>query len=655
VAVGLISALIAFSAKPAPADPLHVVDPAGAAMGQCRINAPCNTIRRAVAVAHPGNLILINDLGPFLESDILIDKDLWLIGVANLSQDRRTVIDATGSGRHFLIRPGVEVQMYHLELINGLARSGGSITNHGSLQAYNVVWRQNTAGQAGGAITNLSDATFQTGCVFGSILPGRNVVRCTRFFNNHAARDGGALSNEGDAEIVADYFSSTFEQNDATNGGAVANEGTLTLTGPMEFSFNTAEDSGGAIHNRGTVEGRLVTLMGNQALQNGGAIANLAGSLALEFATFEANSAGDSGAAIYSTADATITSSTFEQNNAAQLGGAIANLEGGDLTVQGTDVERPDSRLTDNNSLRGGAIYSQKAADVRIIATVLESNVALTGGAIYSEDGPMTVDGSSISDNFASDGGGVYNIGGDVTIQTSDLELNRAEHGAAIENRGTLTLLRSLLSENSGTGHGGGLFNISGDATISQSAFVGNHGRNGGAIYNTGGTVSVVNSTLSGNDASTNGGAIYNLQHSQAKVGHSTLHGNRADGQLSNPPPAEIGGGIYTEGDVELFASIVTASTGDDCALSSVGSFTGDSNLVDDHAAGRCSLVSFDSVTALDAALSATQTHDLQAGSNAIDVDSLCVDEVGGAPVTEDQRGEPRDDGLCDAGAYEFQ
>jgi predicted outer membrane repeat protein len=367
--------------------------------------------------------------------------------------------------------------------------------------------------------------------------------------------------------------------------------------------------------------------------------------------TWETNTAGNAGGAIYNTAEAIITSGEFEQNTAAQFGGAIGNLEGGDLTVQGTDVDLPDSRFTDNDAERGGAIYSYKAADAQIIETVFESNHAtFTGGAIYNEAGPMAIDRASISDN---DNSVIYNWGGDVTITDSDLEGNR---GTAIWNRqsGTLTIARSTLSENTRSSCGGGLWNQSADATITQSAFVANVGSDGGALCNDHGTLSIVNSTLSGNEATVNGGGIHSDRFSETLIGHSTLHGNEARG-VGNPPPTNLGGGIYTEGPVELFASIVTASTGDDCALDSVGSFAGGSNLVDDHAAGPCSTISFDAVTNLDAALSATQTHDLQAGSNAIDVDRLCVDSVGGAPVTEDQRGEPRNDRLCDIGAYELQ
>ena len=51
-----------------------------------------------------------------------------------------------------------------------------------------------------------------------------------------------------------------------------------------------------------------------------------------------------------------------------------------------------------------------------------------------------------------------------------------------------------------------------------------------------------------------------------------------------------------------------------------------------------------------------TETHALLPGSDAIDQIPTfdCVDAKG-EPLTTDQRGFPRDDGMCDVGAFEVQ
>jgi hypothetical protein len=51
-----------------------------------------------------------------------------------------------------------------------------------------------------------------------------------------------------------------------------------------------------------------------------------------------------------------------------------------------------------------------------------------------------------------------------------------------------------------------------------------------------------------------------------------------------------------------------------------------------------------------------TMTHALLPGSVAIDhvPASMCLDE-NGDPLTTDQRGFPRDDSMCDVGAFEVQ
>ena len=100
--------------------------------------------------------------------------------------------------------------------------------------------------------------------------------------------------------------------------------------------------------------------------------------------------------------------------------------------------------------------------------------------------------------------------------------------GGGIVNRGTLTITNSTISGNSVTGHGGGIAN--------------------------GGTLTVTNSTISGNTASggtlgNQGGGIYNTSFGIVNITNSILLRNRAIASGTN---SANGGGIFTNGTVNV-------------------------------------------------------------------------------------------------------
>ena len=106
--------------------------------------------------------------------------------------------------------------------------------------------------------------------------------------------------------------------------------------------------------------------------------------------------------------------------------------------------------------------------------------------------------------------------------------------GAVLNSGGTLTLTNSTVSGNSTTGSGGGGLSNTGTLTLINSTVSGNNtaGGPGGGILNTGGgTLSLTNSTVSGNTASSGGvmegGGIYNLSGT-VNVRNTIIAGNSA-------------------------------------------------------------------------------------------------------------------------------
>ena len=96
----------------------------------------------------------------------------------------------------------------------------------------------------------------------------------------------------------------------------------------------------------------------------------------------------------------------------------------------------------------------------------------------------------------------------------------------------------SGLNITGGTGHfssffginGGGIFIDGGTLTINQCAIIGNNAHFGGGIFNGGGTLTITNSAISGNDASTGGGI--NNTSGTVTITNTTISGNssRRDG-----------------------------------------------------------------------------------------------------------------------------
>ena len=130
------------------------------------------------------------------------------------------------------------------------------------------------------------------------------------------------------------------------------------------------------------------------------------------------------------------------------------------------------------------------------------------------------------------------------------------QEGGGIQNNGTLTVTSSTLSGNRAFRPGGGIFNARGGMlTVTSSALSGNFAfLGGGGIFNDGGTVTVTNSTISGNLVSklsvpNGGGGIEN--HGTVTVTSSTLSGNSAP----------IGGGILNGGGASLAVTNSTLSS----------------------------------------------------------------------------------------------
>jgi len=222
-------------------------------------------------------------------------------------------------------------------------------------------------------------------------------------------------------------------------------------------------------------------------------------------------------------------------------------------------------------------------------------------------------------------------------------------------------------------GDGGGIFN-NGDLILKNTTITNSSagdgtsgGGNGGGIANQFGTVTLINSTISGNSTgriigqlptilSGRGGGISNWA-GEVMLFNSTITNNSAS--------TGNGGGIENSaGSVSLVNSILADQlSGEDC----LGQLVSAGHNLDSD--GTCNLTQPNDLPNTDPVLGPladnggpTETHALLRGSPAIDAGEVVCTDPDGAPLTTDQRGEPRPvDGngdsitACDIGAFEAQ
>ncbi len=286
----------------------------------------------------------------------------------------------------------------------------------------------------------------------------------------------------------------------------------------------------------------------------------------------------------------------------------------------------------------------------------MESNDALLGGGIANEgSGTIDLSASVVFDNMA-----------EATGRGAGRGRRDPEHRDRDDRR-----QRHLCERRPGVDrlprHRSGIENLQGASlTITDSTIAGNAmlGAESGAGINNGGgssTVSVRNSTISGNLAlggGADGGGISSFG-GEVSLNHVTLAGNRAD---QGEAISNLGGSVLV-----LRASVIDNTDAACQGEIASGGFNVDAGASCASAANPTDLLN--AATGLDlnlannggppagpiASSGIPQTHALADTSPAVDrvPAGQCFD-VGTTPLTTDQRGVPRPSGLgCDAGAYE--
>jgi hypothetical protein len=189
----------------------------------------------------------------------------------------------------------------------------------------------------------------------------------------------------------------------------------------------------------------------------------------------------------------------------------------------------------------GGGIFNY-GSDLQLEGCTIVDNKSGDGaGGVYSVEGVLKIVNSTISRNEAQYGGGILCGGDELTITETSITDNL---GGGIDNAGALVVLNCTITGNVSTFGGGGIFN-SGELGVNASVISGNEARAGGGIFS-GGALSMFETTIQGNtaeegggvyasDASRLGGDLWLSELGLIDLAYSTISNNNA----------ERGAGIY--------------------------------------------------------------------------------------------------------------
>jgi hypothetical protein len=310
-------------------------------------------------------------------------------------------------------------------------------------------------------------------------------------------------------------------------------------------------------------------------------------------------------------------------------------LDGEDnLTVDGHESHRvfsvPEGVKAELNRLatKGGAVGFANEGTLTLQDCVVaehRSEFLFGCGAGISNEGEMTIIDSTVTGNYAGHGtgGGICNHrNATLLLVDSTVSDNGADgdgpglYGGGISNQGEMTIINSTVSGNDAY-----------DAVVGEGL--------GGGIANTG-WMSVTNGTVSGNSADS-GDAIAIGQSSYTEIASTLIDGDcDSTGEGSMLTGVSLGHNIESPGDTCGFDPDGTDLVNVSAEELNLGELADNGGPTRTHALGL-----------------------LPTPSVAIDVipEAACLD-ADGAALTTDQRGEPRPETggtMCDVGAFERQ
>ena len=287
-----------------------------------------------------------------------------------------------------------------------------------------------------------------------------------------------------------------------------------------------------------------------------------------------------------------------------------ANLAGGTILLDGTELEITEALVIDAGALASGvtidALQNSRVLNFSAVTGDLNLNrLTITGGQTtgdssyglstfsgggirFVSSGTLTLTNSEVSGNLTqgllAEGGGIFASSGAIALIDSTVSGNAAgddildsvRGGGVFAGSGSVILTGSIISSNSSIESGGGMAAVYGDVTLIDSIVSGNsidgEASHGGGIYVRAGAVTLTGSTVSGNTSTggelTRGAGIASIT-GDVMLADSTVSDNLATGASPG------GGGIYSNsGTVTLSGSTLSGNRAEGFGATGGGTFS---------------------------------------------------------------------------------
>lgn len=398
---------------------------------------------------------------------------------------------------------------------------------------------------------------------------------------------GGSISYNASTSNCAGLYLLKCEA--VLGGGTISHNTSETIAGGIyvvgaqlklcgtNITDNTAKTNGAGICTTKRTVGGVdyftdITMTGGTISGNstdgsgGGVLLQSKTTMTMSGGIVENNRTGKDGGGIYVSTNCTfhmnggqILGNTAERNggglynlkstvnyNAGKITGNTAAGNGGGIVMSGEGYVgnmKKDMVITGNSSVNGGALVVQGRYTLNMEDVNLTDNMATTGngGAIYlSTNSFLNIKGGTITNhNCDGYGGAIFSTtNSTLNMQGTVISDNKAGYGGAISLGGTATMEDLSVLGNEAVNEGGGIYC---------------HKLKVGGLFEDH-LITVKNTVLENNKAGTQGGGVYVLRGSKCLFDGLTVRENTAGGE---------GGGLYVVDDTAMYNMTVTGNTSD--------------------------------------------------------------------------------------------